>query len=57
MEQLSAAKKITDLPKGVQSVVINIEWGAFGEHGCIDEFVTEFDGLVDVESLNPGKQK
>ncbi|KAL5110010.1 Hexokinase [Taenia crassiceps] len=56
VEQLSAAKKITDLPKSAQSVVINIEWGAFGEHGCLEEFATEFDGLVDNESLNPGKQ-
>lgn len=56
VEQLSAAKKITDLPKSAQSVVINIEWGAFGEHGCLEEFATEFDGLVDTESLNPGKQ-
>ncbi|VDK47368.1 unnamed protein product [Taenia asiatica] len=56
VEQLSAAKKITDLPKSAQSVVINIEWGAFGEHGCLEDFATEFDGLVDTESMNPGKQ-
>ena len=56
VEKLTAAKKITDLPKKATSVVINIEWGAFGEHGCLEEFFTEFDAIIDSESINPGKQ-
>lgn len=56
VEQLSSAKKITNLPTNVSSVVINTEWGAFGEHGCIDEYLTEFDRMVDTDSLNPGHQ-
>ncbi|VDD76852.1 unnamed protein product [Mesocestoides corti] len=56
VEKLSNAKKITDLPPTVHSVVINTEWGAFGEHGCIDDFSTEFDKHIDVNSINPGKQ-
>ncbi|KAL8174096.1 UNVERIFIED_CONTAM: Hexokinase-2 [Gekko kuhli] len=36
---------------------INMEWGAFGDNGCLDDFRTEFDVLVDEHSLNPGKQR
>lgn len=56
MEQLSAAEKITDLPPTATSVVINIEWGAFGDHGCLAEFSTEYDRIIDAESVNPGEQ-
>uniref|UniRef100_A0A0V0J1R5 Phosphotransferase n=2 Tax=Schistocephalus solidus TaxID=70667 RepID=A0A0V0J1R5_SCHSO len=56
VEKLRNAKKITGFPPEIDSVVINTEWGAFGEHGCINEFLTEFDRQVDKDSLNPGKQ-
>ncbi|BHF64327.1 hypothetical protein SprV_0200733000 [Sparganum proliferum] len=56
VEKLSNAKKITGFPPEIESVVINTEWGAFGEHGCINEFLTEFDKQIDKDSLNPGKQ-
>uniref|UniRef100_A0A8C9P6Y4 Hexokinase-2 n=1 Tax=Spermophilus dauricus TaxID=99837 RepID=A0A8C9P6Y4_SPEDA len=36
---------------------VNMEWGAFGDNGCLDDFRTEFDKAVDDLSLNPGKQK
>ncbi|XP_034975074.1 hexokinase-2 isoform X3 [Zootoca vivipara] len=36
---------------------INMEWGAFGDSGCLDDFRTEFDAAVDENSLNPGKQR
>ncbi|XP_037663031.1 hexokinase-2 isoform X1 [Choloepus didactylus] len=36
---------------------INMEWGAFGDNGCLDDFRTEFDVAVDKLSLNPGKQR
>ncbi|XP_015276620.1 PREDICTED: hexokinase-2 isoform X2 [Gekko japonicus] len=36
---------------------INMEWGAFGDNGCLDDVRTEFDVLVDEHSLNPGKQR
>ncbi|XP_006880884.1 PREDICTED: hexokinase-2 [Elephantulus edwardii] len=36
---------------------INMEWGAFGDNGCLDDFRTEFDMAVDTHSLNPGKQR
>ncbi|XP_060643021.2 hexokinase-2 isoform X1 [Anolis sagrei] len=36
---------------------INMEWGAFGDSGCLDDIRTEFDVAVDDNSLNPGKQR
>lgn len=36
---------------------VNMEWGAFGDNGCLDDFWTEFDVAVDEHSLNPGKQR
>lgn len=42
--------------EGAQYVVINTEWGAFGENGEFDDIITQFDKSVDAESLYPGKQ-
>uniref|UniRef100_H3AB22 hexokinase n=1 Tax=Latimeria chalumnae TaxID=7897 RepID=H3AB22_LATCH len=36
---------------------INMEWGAFRDDGCIDEFITQFDRIVDECSVNAGKQR
>ncbi|XP_069756964.1 hexokinase-1-like isoform X3 [Narcine bancroftii] len=36
---------------------INTEWGAFGDDGCLEDIRTTFDKLVDINSINPGKQK
>lgn len=36
---------------------VNVEWGAFGENGELDDFCTEFDRLVDACSNYPGKQR
>ncbi|XP_077456115.1 hexokinase-2 [Stigmatopora argus] len=36
---------------------VNMEWGAFGENGELDAFLTNFDRLVDASSSNPGKQR
>ncbi|KAG8141421.1 hypothetical protein E2320_007045 [Naja naja] len=35
---------------------VNTEWGAFGESGELDEFLLEYDRVVDETSLNPGQQ-
>jgi len=40
-----------------RQVIINTEWGAFGDNGCIDFIRTAYDQEVDEESLNPSKQK
>ncbi|XP_062979420.1 hexokinase-3 isoform X2 [Elgaria multicarinata webbii] len=36
---------------------INMEWGAFGDDGCLDHYITSFDTIVDKNSLNPGQQR
>ncbi|KAM4579378.1 hexokinase-2 isoform 2-T2 [Fundulus diaphanus] len=36
---------------------VNVEWGAFGENGELDDFCTEFDRAVDECSNYPGKQR
>ncbi|CAG09720.1 unnamed protein product, partial [Tetraodon nigroviridis] len=36
---------------------VNMEWGAFGDAGELDDFSTQFDRLVDDCSTNPGKQR
>ncbi|XP_021265806.1 hexokinase-3-like isoform X4 [Numida meleagris] len=36
---------------------INMEWGAFGDNGCLDGFFTSFDQLVDEKSINAGRQR
>lgn len=42
---------------GPRQVIINTEWGAFGDNGSIDYVRTQYDMAVDKESLNPNKQK
>ena len=37
-------------------VIINTEWGAFGDNGCLDFLRTEYDRELDTFSINPGKQ-
>ncbi|NXQ27162.1 HXK3 protein, partial [Alaudala cheleensis] len=36
---------------------INMEWGAFGDNGCLDHIFTSFDKVVDETTINPGKQR
>ncbi|XP_051977318.1 hexokinase-2-like [Xyrauchen texanus] len=35
---------------------VNMEWGAFGDDGTLDDLRTDFDREIDAGSLNPGKQ-
>ncbi|XP_001520120.2 hexokinase-4 isoform X1 [Ornithorhynchus anatinus] len=35
---------------------VNTEWGAFGAAGELDDFLLEYDRVVDETSLNPGQQ-
>lgn len=37
-------------------MIINTEWGAFGEQGGLENIITEADKVVDKESPNEGKQ-
>ncbi|XP_049872312.1 hexokinase type 2 isoform X2 [Pectinophora gossypiella] len=41
---------------GKPELLINTEWGAFGDDGTLDFVRTEFDREVDSNSINPGKQ-
>ncbi|KAF3852756.1 hypothetical protein F7725_006111 [Dissostichus mawsoni] len=36
---------------------VNMEWGAFGDNGCLDDIRTTYDQSVDENSLNEGKQR
>lgn len=37
-------------------VLINTEWGAFGDDGKLDFIRTQYDREIDEHSINPGKQ-
>ncbi len=39
-----------------EHMVVNTEWGAFGNHGELDFILTKWDRNVDKLSINPGKQ-
>ena len=43
-------------PQRRPAVVINTEWGAFGNTGSLDIVRTEYDLKLDRDSLNPSKQ-
>lgn len=38
-----------------KQVIVNTEWGAFGDNGVLDFLRTEFDYEVDAKSLNKGQ--
>ncbi|XP_071449051.1 hexokinase type 2 isoform X1 [Hetaerina americana] len=44
-------------PKAPQRMVINTEWGAFGDNGVLDFIRTVYDDEIDQNSINPGKQQ
>nr|KAF6303822.1 hexokinase 1 [Myotis myotis] len=50
-------KNVEMLEGNVGRMCINMEWGAFGDNGCLDDIRTEYDVLVDENSLNAGKQR
>lgn len=50
--------KNVEMVEGNQGqMCINMEWGAFGDNGCLDDIRTDFDKVVDEYSLNSGKQR
>ncbi|CAH2982544.1 unnamed protein product [Chilo suppressalis] len=48
--------ELFDGEPGKPDLLINTEWGAFGDDGTLDFVRTEFDREVDNNSINPGKQ-
>lgn len=39
-----------------KQVIINMEWGAFGNNNRLNDIRTKYDEEVDLSSVNPGKQ-
>ena len=56
MESLDNVPKWTGDYKDPREVIINTEWGAFGDNGSWNHLRTAFDEKVDRESINPGMQ-
>ncbi|EYB87487.1 hypothetical protein Y032_0261g536 [Ancylostoma ceylanicum] len=59
MEKLKNVEKIKGewekdgLP---DEMIIDIEWGGFGDNGCLSSIYTDYDREIDVKSLNPTRQ-
>nr|XP_012618107.1 hexokinase-1 isoform X1 [Microcebus murinus] len=50
--------KNVELVEGTEGrMCINMEWGAFGDDGSLEDIRTNYDKLVDEFSLNAGKQR
>lgn len=56
MEKLDNIEKWTGDDFDPREVIINTEWGAFGDNGVLNWLMTEQDKRVDAESINPGQQ-
>ncbi|KAK6731415.1 hypothetical protein RB195_007717 [Necator americanus] len=59
MEKLSRIGKLGNECDGdglPDEMIINTEWGAFGDDGALDGIRTQYDKLVDLNSINPGRQ-
>ncbi|XP_078079054.1 hexokinase HKDC1-like [Mustelus asterias] len=50
-------KNIETATGNEKRMCINTEWGGFGDNGCLDNIRTNFDKLVDINSIRVGKQK
>uniref|UniRef100_A0A915KKX4 Phosphotransferase n=1 Tax=Romanomermis culicivorax TaxID=13658 RepID=A0A915KKX4_ROMCU len=58
VEKLSNCPKLSDYQKYEDDeMVINVEWGAFGDNGALDFILTAFDEMIDKRSINPGQQR
>jgi hexokinase len=42
--------------EGTKEMIVNTEWGAFGENGSIDFIRSRYDDEIDKTSINVGKQ-
>uniref|UniRef100_A0A4W3GGS6 Hexokinase-2 n=1 Tax=Callorhinchus milii TaxID=7868 RepID=A0A4W3GGS6_CALMI len=49
-------RNIEMVPGDEGQMCINMEWGAFGDNGCLEDFVTSTDKQLDSYSQNPRKQ-
>ena len=55
MEELSAIRKVKGDHRH-SKVIVNTEWGAFGDDGKLERWRNEYDRLLDDNSSNPGQQ-
>jgi len=53
MEQ---SKNVELISSNVGDMCINMEWGAFGDDGALEDFRNTYDRLVDDASINAGRQ-
>ncbi|KAM3720663.1 Hexokinase-2 [Dirofilaria immitis] len=60
MEKIKNCDKLKDMhleEDGMpDEMIINTEWGAFGDDGTLEFLRTRFDREVDEQTINPGKQ-
>lgn len=49
--------ELFDGDKSKPYVIVNTEWGAFGDDGKLDAIRTKYDRKIDEDSLNPGQQR
>jgi len=49
--------ELFDGDKTKSHVIVNCEWGAFGDDGKLDAIRTKYDREIDENSLNPGQQR
>ncbi|CAG5098826.1 Oidioi.mRNA.OKI2018_I69.XSR.g16011.t1.cds [Oikopleura dioica] len=57
MEKQSNITKLDELQDIDGKMCINMEWGAFGDDGALDEWTTEYDRVLDANSVHPTKQR
>ena len=56
MEKVDRVGKVNFPGDPPQEVIINTEWGAFGDDGTLENWLTEFDKELDKHSEHPGQQ-
>lgn len=56
MEKVKNAECYDGPPSDKEHILINTEWGAFGDNGALDFIRTSYDREIDEHSINPGKQ-
>uniref|UniRef100_A0A8C5G7Y9 hexokinase n=1 Tax=Gouania willdenowi TaxID=441366 RepID=A0A8C5G7Y9_GOUWI len=54
---MEEARNIEIVEGNAGRMCVNMEWGAFGDNGCLDDIRTIYDQAVDENSLNEGKQR
>jgi len=57
MEKQSNITKLDDITNPDGRMCINMDWGTFGDDGCLDKYLTQYDNEVDKGSINVGKQR